>query len=42
MLKEQGWKGAWGLEEAGTGAENRVGVFEWNLLKEALKRGQGL
>lgn len=29
-------------EEAGTGTENRVGVFGWVLLREALKRGQGL
>lgn len=29
-------------EEAGTGAENGVGVFGRDLLREALKRGQGL
>lgn len=42
MQKEQGWKGAWGLEEAGAGTENMAGVFGWDLLGEALKRGQGL
>lgn len=42
VQKELGWKGARGLEEAGTGAENSVGVFGWDLLREALKRGQGL
>lgn len=42
VQKEQGWKGAWGLEEAGAGTESRAGVFGWDLLREALKRGQGL